>query len=75
MYMTPREFLETCFSPDSMPTEITVRNWIKRGELNGRKLGGVYYVIVDDINKPSETIEEDIEPNFARYINGGKSNA
>lgn len=32
------------FAPESPPSEITVRRWLREGKVPGRKVGGAWYV-------------------------------
>ena len=75
MMMKASEFRETFFTPRSMPTDASIRNWIKQGDLRGKKLGGTFYVIVtDDDNGVTQQVklEEEIKPNFSRYNTKGE---
>lgn len=64
MYMSSREYRIKYFSDESRPTEITIRNWIKRKEIEGRKLGGKYYVLIDK-NETKEHVEDEIFPDYS----------
>ena len=67
--MTTREFRDKCFAPNSKPTDTSIRNWIKRGALKGKKLGGTYYVIINvNDNDIIKTTEDEIKPNFSRFL-------
>ena len=64
MYISSREFRDKYFSEDSKPTEITIRNWIRNNEIEGRKLGGKYFVLIDE-NKPTKNIDDEIFPDYS----------
>jgi hypothetical protein len=42
--MTIREWREASFTPASRPAVNTIRLWLEKGELPGRKIGGNWYV-------------------------------
>jgi len=63
MLMSAKEYRETCFTPDSRPSMATVKNWIKTGELAGKRIGRLYFVVTED--KPVE--ERTTEPDFSPY--------
>ncbi len=39
-----REFAKKYFDPKSRPSDITLRRWLRDGQLPGRKIGSVWYV-------------------------------
>lgn len=45
-FVSPQEFIKQ-FSPDSAPSEHTVRRWIDQRTIPGRKIGGRYFVDED----------------------------
>lgn len=46
-WMTISEYQETHFTKRSMPSRNTVKSWIVRGDLAGKKMGGQWYVDPD----------------------------
>ena len=42
------DFQNTFFSAGSAPSRNTIKKWFRDGTLNGKKLGKLYYVIVDE---------------------------
>lgn len=64
MYMSSREYRNKYFSEESKPTEITIRNWIKNNEIEGRKLGGKYYVLINE-KKDETIIDDEIFPDYS----------
>lgn len=64
MYMLSREYRVKYFSIESRPTEMTIRNWIKSNKIEGRKIGGLYYVLISE-NETKPVIENDITPNYS----------
>ena len=78
--MSTSEFREKCFTPTSMPSEQALKNSIKRGNIKGRKIGQTYYIFIEQFfNKTPQKIEcnveEDIQPNFSRFMKKGNQNA
>jgi len=54
------EFQKTFFSAGSAPSRNTIKKWFRDGTINGKKLGKIYYVIVDEkldglLETPPET--------------------
>jgi hypothetical protein len=48
MLITPQEWIERRFgSAKKKPHPASVRRWIERGDLPGKKIGGRYYVEID----------------------------
>jgi len=45
--MKVSEYRRRYFDPSSIPTQNTVKNWIRRGDLYGEQLGGTWYVDPD----------------------------
>lgn len=52
MLMRVEEFRQQ-FTPDSRPDPRTVRAWIERGEVWGRRIGGRWYVDPDREPEPA----------------------
>jgi hypothetical protein len=42
--MTPHQWAQKYFDPDSCPSEVTLRRWLTQGKIPGRKVGGSWYV-------------------------------
>ena len=42
------DFQKKFFHPGSEPSRNTIKKWFRDGEINGKKLGKIYYVIVDE---------------------------
>lgn len=42
--MSIEQYLEREFTPESRPTQKTVKNWINKGVVDGVKFGGRYWV-------------------------------
>lgn len=64
LMMTAKQYREENFAEGSRPDIATIRGWIKRGELPGKKIGGTYYVLVEDVEKIEQP---ERGPNFTRY--------
>lgn len=64
MYMSSREYRIKYFSEESRPTEITIRNWIRNNEIEGRKIGGKYYVLLNE-DKQTTPVEDEIYPDYS----------
>lgn len=64
MYMSSREFRDKYFSAESKPTEMTIRNWIRNKQIEGRKLGGKYYVLINEKENITH-VEDEIFPDFS----------
>jgi len=43
-YISVREYIDTNFTGKDKPTPRTIRNWIDKGELAGKKIGGKIWV-------------------------------
>lgn len=46
-YMDIEEFRETQFYPKSRPSLSTVKRWIVNGEVEARKIGRKYFILVE----------------------------
>lgn len=66
MLMSAKEFRETQFTPDSRPTLATIKSWIKSGELAGKQIGRLYFVVTEDA-MPAPESQPVTEPDFSRY--------
>ena len=64
MYMSSREFRNKYFSEESRPTEMTIRNWIRNNKIEGRKIGGMYYVLINE-EKTTTQAGDEIYPDFS----------
>lgn len=42
------DFQSSYFSSGSAPSRNTIKKWFRDGALNGKKLGKIYYVILDE---------------------------
>lgn len=51
MWMGIEEYREAFFTEKSMPSINTLRRWIKSGELKGKKIGGKYFVAIEEEKK------------------------
>jgi hypothetical protein len=49
--ISPNEYVETFFSERSAPCLRTVRAQIRRKELPGQIIGGLYYVDIDELDR------------------------
>ena len=47
-YMLVSEYRKKRFTPKSRPSEKTIKRWIVKGDLPGRKVGGLFYVDIDE---------------------------
>ena len=45
-WVSIKEYKESAFSKSSRPDSRTVRSWIKKGKIKGRKIGTKFYVEV-----------------------------
>lgn len=48
--ITPAEYRERFFSPESRPTIRTVRRWCDRGLLPAKRIGANWYIDVDRLD-------------------------
>ena len=46
-YITPQAWASKYFSADSMPSNLTLRRWIKKGAIPGKKIGGSVFIDED----------------------------
>lgn len=63
--MTAKEYRETYFTKNSRPTLQTIKTWIRKGEIEGKKIGRQYYVVIDPV--PQEITQPKTTPDFSRY--------
>lgn len=42
------EFQKQFFAENSAPCRNTIKNWLRKGELNGSKRGKIYYIRLDE---------------------------
>lgn len=45
--MLVSEYRETYFTEGSRPSVNTIKRWIREGELPGKRMGSLYYVLID----------------------------
>jgi len=64
--MSVQEFRETCFTEHSRPALATIKSWIKSGELAGKRIGRLYFVVTDDAIIAHES-KPTTEPDFSSY--------
>jgi len=64
MYILIKEYLDNTFTPKSRPAVNTIKSWIEKGKIPGRKIGGLYYVEIDNTEKN----DLDMEPDLTRYV-------
>ncbi len=60
--MSIDEYRSTCFTKKSKPSPGTVKSWIKKGEVYGKKIGLKYYV------DPNITIIVPVDPLVNRIL-------
>lgn len=64
MLMSVKEYREKEFTPESRPTMTTITRWIRTGKLEGKRIGGLYFVLIDNAAPANEVTTE---PDFTRY--------
>lgn len=64
MLMSAQEYRETQFTPESRPALDTIKSWIRKGELAGKRIGRLYFVVTDEAAPESQPVTE---PDFTRY--------
>lgn len=47
--ITLKRFRQTTehFEPGSMPSNSTLKRWVENGEIDGKRIGGIYYIDLD----------------------------
>lgn len=66
MLVAVEEFRDK-FIGEKKPDIVTIRNWIRRGDLPGKKIGGLFYVLIEDGDHSNTVVEELQQPDFSRY--------
>lgn len=72
MLMSAQEYRETNFTPNSRPTLATIKSWIKKGELAGKQIGRLYYVVTEDAAAAPQSKPLSTEPDFSKYESKSK---